>query len=53
MKEFAQNLLHLEENSFVEEKPLSHDLLFYILFNSILVMTGRWASDNERLCTRD
>ena len=26
------------------------DLRFYILFNSISVISGRWADDNERLC---
>ena len=25
------------------------DLQFYILFNSISVISGRWADDNERL----
>ena len=27
------------------------DLLFYILFNSISVISGQWADDNDRLCT--
>ena len=26
------------------------DLRFYVLFNSISVISGRWADDNERLC---
>ena len=26
------------------------DLRFYILFNSISVVSGQWAGDNERLC---
>ena len=26
------------------------DLGFYVLFNSISVISGRWAGDNERLC---
>ena len=26
------------------------DLRFYILFNSISVISGRWADDNEKLC---
>ena len=26
------------------------DLRFYILFNSIAVISGRWLGDNERLC---
>ena len=26
-------------------------LRFYVLFNSISVISGRWADDNERLCT--
>ena len=26
------------------------DLQFYILFNSILVKSGRWVGDNDRLC---
>ena len=29
------------------------DLQFYILFNSISVMSGRWAGDNERLCVME
>ena len=27
------------------------DSQFYALFNSISVISGRWAVDNERLCT--
>ena len=26
------------------------DLRFYVLFNSIRVISGRWVDDNERLC---
>ena len=26
------------------------DLQFYVLFNSISIISGRWANDNERLC---
>ena len=26
------------------------DLQFYVLFSSILVISGQWKSDNERLC---
>ena len=26
------------------------DLRFYVLFNSVSVISGRWAGDNERLC---
>ena len=26
------------------------DMRFYVLFNSILVISGRWKVDNERLC---
>ena len=26
------------------------DLRFYVLFNSILVISGRWEVNNERLC---
>ena len=26
------------------------DLRFYVLFNSISVISGRWVDDNERLC---
>ena len=29
------------------------DLRFYILFNSISVISGRWTDDNERLCTME
>ena len=29
------------------------DLRFYILFNSISVISGRWAGDNERLCAME
>ena len=28
-------------------------LQFYVLFNSISVISGRWADDNERLCAMD
>ena len=30
-----------------------NDLLFYVLFNSISVIWGRWAGDNERLCAME
>ena len=30
-----------------------NDLQFYILFNSISVMPGQWAGDNERLCAME
>ena len=26
------------------------DLQFYLLFNTISVISGQWADDNERLC---
>ena len=26
------------------------DLRFYVLFNSISVISGQWADDNEKLC---
>ena len=29
------------------------DLGFYILFNSISVISGRWDDDNERLCAME
>ena len=29
------------------------DLRFYVLFNSNSVISGRWADDNERLCTTE
>ena len=29
------------------------DLRFYVLFNSISVMSGRWEVDNERLCAME
>ena len=29
------------------------DLRFYVLFNSISVILGRWVDDNERLCAME
>ena len=29
------------------------DLQFYVLFNSISVISGRWDIDNERLCATE
>ena len=29
------------------------DLRFYVLFDSISVISGRWADDNERLCAME
>ena len=29
------------------------DLRFYVLFNNISVISGRWLDDNERLCARE
>ena len=29
------------------------DLRFYVLFNSISVISGRWANGNERLCAME
>ena len=29
------------------------DLCFYVLFNSVSVISGRWAVDNERLCAME
>ena len=29
------------------------DLQFYVLFNSISVISGRWADDNESLCAME
>ena len=29
------------------------DLQFYIIFNSISVLSGRWLADNERLCAME
>ena len=29
------------------------DLRFYVLFNSVSVISGRWADDNERLCAME
>ena len=30
-----------------------NDLRFYILFNSVSVISGRWEVDNERLCAME
>ena len=30
-----------------------NDLIFYVLFNGISVISGRWADDNERLCVME
>ena len=30
-----------------------HDLLFYVLLNSVSVISGRWADDIERLCAME
>ena len=30
-----------------------NDLRFYVLFNSISVISGRWEVDNERLCAME
>ena len=27
-----------------------HNMRFYVLFNSSLVISGQWLGDNERLC---
>ena len=29
------------------------DLQFYVVFNSISVISGRWEVDNERLCAME
>ena len=29
------------------------DLLFYVLFNSIAVISEQWLDDNERLCAME
>ena len=29
------------------------DMQFYVLFNSISVISGRWKVDNERLCAME
>ena len=29
------------------------DLRFYVLFNSISVISGQWVGDNERLCAME
>ena len=29
------------------------DMRFYVLFNSISVISGRWEVDNERLCAME
>ena len=29
------------------------DLRFYVFFNTISVISGRWADDNERLCAME
>ena len=30
-----------------------HDLRLYVLFNRISVISGRWMSDNKRLCAME
>ena len=35
------------------EKEWMNDLGFYVLFNSISVITGQWADDNEWLCAME
>ena len=34
-------------------QSLMDDLLFYVLFNNISVISGKWVGDNERLCAMD
>ena len=38
---------------FSRAEPWMDDLRFYVLFNSISVISGRWADDNERLCAME
>ena len=32
---------------------LDNDLQFHVLFNSISIISGQWADDNERLCAME
>ena len=32
---------------------LMDDLRFYVLFNNISVISGKWVGDNERLCAME
>ena len=40
----------VNEPSVFESLMDDNDLRFYLLFNSVSVISGRWADDNERLC---
>ena len=50
-------LAKFEENKFLphgmEEGWMMDDLRFYVLFNSISVISGRCLDDNERLCAME
>ena len=44
------------ENEWIAGKAIDgwmDDLQFYVLFNSITVISGRWEVDNERLCAME
>ena len=47
LKIFPPSGLELWANGWMD------DLRFYVLFNSISVISGRWADDNERLCAME
>ena len=40
----------VNEPSVFESLMDDNDLRFYLLFNIVSVISGRWADDNERLC---
>ena len=41
----------LSQSLFVNRKRMDDLRQFYVLSNSASVISGRWADDNERLCT--
>ena len=39
--------------AFILKNGWMDDLRFYVLFNSVSVISGRWADDNERVCAME
>ena len=53
--DFTQRDINVRIARAVTQKDgwMEDDLRFYVLFNSISVIPGGWADDNERLCAME
>ena len=50
---YQEQRLHITASYWISQSAMMVHLRFYVLFNSISIISGWWVDDNERLCAME